>query len=340
MLPVSLTTAPKPIYLLTSDEPLLLRDWLDEAREALHGIGFEEINMYQVETGFDWTGILEGSQNMSLFSSKKCHIIRFNSNKPGLGGASFISQILTENLADDLIILVMPGLDRAAKNSAWLRKINESGEVCELKPVYNNQLAGWISQRAAQKKIQLDQQAALYLADLTEGNLLATDQELEKLALAYEPGATINLEQIKENISRSARYTHYLLTEACLAGQSERALKILRGLQLEGYQPIQVQYALQNILQTLLQLKLAQQKNQLNEATWRSVNVWKNKQRLYGQALSRFSTDQLERFLQSCAKLDRINKGQQQPAYAGADWHALKMLVSSLVGIGQMKIAG
>jgi len=300
MLPLSLTSSPKSAYLLTSDEPLLLRDWLDQAREALRGLGFEEILSYQVEAGFDWNGILEDSQNLSLFSTRKCHIIRFNSNKPGQPGARFINQILVEDLADELFILVMPGLDRAAKNSAWLRKIKESGEVCELKPVYNNQLAGWISQRATSKNIQLDHQAAQYLADLTEGNLLATDQELEKLALAFDSGALVSLEQIRESISRSARYTHFLLTEACLAGHAPRAFKILHGLELEGFQPIQVQYAIQNMLQALLQLKLAQQKNQLNDAAWRSANVWKSKQRLYSQALSRFSADQLERFLQSC----------------------------------------
>ena len=35
MLPNSLTTSPKPIYLLSSDEPLLIRDWLDAARQSL-----------------------------------------------------------------------------------------------------------------------------------------------------------------------------------------------------------------------------------------------------------------------------------------------------------------
>lgn len=340
MLPASLTSSPKPIYLLSSDEPLLLRDWLDQARLQLHASGFEEILTHAVETGFDWNGILADSQNLSLFSSKKCHIIRFTSNKPGQPGAKFINQICTDVQPDDLFILVMPGLDRAARNSAWLRKIQQSGELVEIKPVYPNQLAGWISQRALSKHIQLDQQAALYLADLTEGNLLATDQELEKLALACEAGSIINLENIKESISRSSRYTHFLLTEACLAGQAKRALKIVHGLQVEGYQPIQVQYALQHSLQTLLQLKHAQRNNRLNDSAWRSANVWKSKQRFYLQALSRFSVDQLERFIQSCATLDRINKGQQQSSYADADWQSLKELVSALVGIKQLDKTG
>ena len=333
MLPASLTSSPRPIYILSSDEPLLVREWLDAARKSLQESGFEEITRHQVESGFDWNGLLEDSQSLSLFSEKKCHVIRFASNKPGQVGAKFIGQICELLPQDTVFILVMPKLDMASKNSAWLKKIIKVGESIELKPVYANELAGWVSQRALSKGISLDHQAAMYLADLTEGNLLATDQELEKLALAYEPNAALNLEQISQSISRSSRYTHYVLVDACLAGQSKRAVKILQGLQQEGFQPIQIQYAIQNAIEVLLQLKQAQQRNQLNASTWQSLRIWKSKQRLYSNALSRLSYSQIERFLQSCATLDRINKGQQQPLYVDTDWLTLKQLVNSFSGI-------
>ena len=37
----------KPVYLLASGEPLLTRDWLDEARRALRAGGFEDIQNLQ-----------------------------------------------------------------------------------------------------------------------------------------------------------------------------------------------------------------------------------------------------------------------------------------------------
>ena len=334
-LPNSLTTTPKPVYLLTSDEPLLIRDWLDAARQSLRERGYEEILTHTVETGFDWDGLLEDGMSMSLFSALKCHIIRFNTNKPGQVGARFIGQICENPVEDTLFILVMPRLDQASKNSAWVKKIGKAGELCELQPVYANQLAGWISQRAMGKGISLQPQAAEYLADLTEGNLLASDQELEKLALAFEPNSQISLEQIEENITRSARYTHYVLLDACLAGQAQRALKILQGLKQEGFQPVQILFALQHALEALQQLKLAQQQNRLNNSSWQSLRIWKSKQRLYMSALSRMSAGQIERGLSSCAKLDRINKGQQQPLYEGDDWLLMQQLVAEFAGLNQ-----
>ena len=333
MLPASLTRSPRPIYLLSSDEPLLLREWLDAARQALKQQGFEEIISHSVEAGFDWDGLLQDSQSLSLFSEKKCHILRFASNRPGQVGAKFIAELCAAPSEDSVFILVMPKLDMASKNAAWLKKISKAGEVCELKPVYANQLVQWITQRAADKGLQLDHQAAMLLADMTEGNLLATDQELEKLALLVEPGSQLGLEQIEQSISRSSRFTHYLLADACLAGQLKRAHKILQGLQQEGIAPVQILYALQGALEVLLQLKLAQQKGQLNANTWKALRVWSSKQRLYTQALSRLGYRQIEQCLRSCAQLDRINKGQQQPAYPGADWMALGAIVERFAGL-------
>ncbi len=337
MLPSSLTRSPRPIYLLSSDEPLLQREWLDAARQSLQQLGFAEILSYSVDAGFDWEALLQESQSLSLFSDKKCYILRFSSPRPGQVGAKYIAELCSAASDDSVLILVMPKLDMANKNTAWLKKIKQTGEVCELKPVYANQLAQWIAQRASAKGLQLDPQAAMLLADMTEGNLLATDQELEKLALSVEPGTLLNLEQIEQSISRSSRFTHYLLADACLAGQLKRAHKILQGLQQEGMVPVQILYALQGALEVLLQLKLAQQKGQLNANTWKSLRVWSSKQRLYSQALSRLGYRQIEQCLRSCAELDRINKGQQQPAYPGADWMALATLIEQFAGLRQPK---
>ncbi len=337
MLPASLTSSPRPIYLLSSDEPLLLREWLDAARKSLQQQGFEEILTHSIEQGFDWDGLLQESQSLSLFSEKKCHILRFASNRPGQVGAKYIAELCAAPAQDTVFILVMPKLDLASRNSAWLKKIKQAGEVCELKPVYVNQLPQWISQRASAKGLQLDHQAAMLLADMTEGNLLATDQELEKLALSVEPGTQLGIDQIEQSISRSSRFNHYLLADACLAGQLKRAHKILHGLQQEGVAPVQILYALQGALEVLLQLKLAQQKNQLNANVWKALRVWSSKQRLYTQALSRLGYRQIEQCLRSCAELDRINKGQQQPAYPGADWMALAAVVEQFAGLTTRK---
>ena len=176
---------PKPVILLASSEPLLLRDWLDDARSILRGQGYEDVVNLQSDAGFDWDELLQESGTMSLFASRKCRIVNLPGGKPGQQGSKVIQTLCESPIEDSLFIFVVPALDRQSKSSSWFKAIQASGTVVELKPVYDNQLVDWIAQRARRKGLEIDIQSAQLLAECTEGNLLAADQELEKLLIRF-----------------------------------------------------------------------------------------------------------------------------------------------------------
>ncbi len=324
---------PSPFYLLASSEPLLVRDWLDEARGALREAGFDDIQNLVTDAGFDWDTLLEDGDMLSLFATRKCRIVNIVNGKPGQKGAKAI-QSLCENIAEDTVyIFVVPGLDRQNKNAAWTKSLRAVGEVVELKPVYTNELVGWIKHRASSKGLNIDQQSAAFLAERTEGNLLAADQELEKLSIRFSGESIISFNDIEESVSQSARYNHFILVDACLAGKPARALKILDSLQSEGYVTTQIRWALQAALEQLNSLKLAQSNGNLGDQVWQALRIWRNKQRLYQAALARMTGAQIERLLQSCATLDRLGKGQQDAAYPDQDWLHLRALTGQFCGL-------
>jgi DNA polymerase-3 subunit delta len=324
----------KPVYLLVSAEPLLLRDWLDEARNALREAGFEDIRTQQSDSGFDWRELLDESGMMSLFSAKKCRIVELPSGKPGQQGSK-VMQRLCENVdTDNLFIFVVPALDRQARNSSWCKAIAGVGEVIELKPIYDNQLVDWLLQRARGKGLNIDIQSAQFLAERTEGNLLAADQELEKLSIRFSGQDAVDFATLEDSVAQSARYSHFLLVDACLAGKTRRALKILKSLKAEGYATAQLRWALQGSLQQLDQLKQAERSGSLGERSWQQLRIWRNKQRLYQSAMSRLGVAQVERLLQSCATLDRLGKGQQDSEFPEQDWLEIKSLVTAFSGDG------
>ena len=322
----------KPVYLLASSEPLLLRDWLDEARQALREAGFEDIKNLQSDTGFDWQEMLEEGDMMSLFSNKKCRIVSLPSGKPGQQGSKVIQSLCENPQADNVYLFVVPALDRQSRNAGWYKALQAVGEVVELKPVYDNQLADWLLRRARAKGLSIDPQAAQFLAERTEGNLLAADQELEKLSIRFADLGEIDFATIEDSVSQSARYSHFLLVDACLAGNLRRALKILKSLQAEGYATAQLRWALQNALEQLDQLKQAQRNGSLSDRSWQQLRIWRNKQRLFQSALSRLETTQIERLLQSCATLDRLGKGQQDSDFPDQDWFEIKSLIAVFSG--------
>ena len=89
---------PKPVYLLASSEPLLLRDWLDDARRALREQGFEDIVNLQSDSGFDWNELLEDSGMMSLFASRKCRIADRKNAIRALCDQTFVDSALTSTI--------------------------------------------------------------------------------------------------------------------------------------------------------------------------------------------------------------------------------------------------
>jgi len=325
------------LYLLCGDEPLLLRDWLDSARDLLKQSGFEDIQSYSTDTSFDWNDLLQEVDAPSLFADKKCRIIRIPNGKPGQQGSKII-QALCDNLPDDTIfIFVVPKLDRSSKNSSWFKRLQQVGEIVELQTVYNNQLVDWIIQRGRQKSLSIDLESASFLAERTEGNLLAADQELEKLSIRFSEQNELTFEVIEESVAQSSRYNHFVLVDACLVGNGKRAIKVLNSLIEEGYVTTQLLWALQSTLQQLTNLKQAQVSGRLSGRLWQDLRIWSSKQRLFEGAMTRLGIDQIESLLQSCATLDRIGKGQQDAEFMHTDWLQMKSLISEFCGITPLK---
>lgn len=330
----ALSDSPKPFNLLCSSEPLLLRDWLDDARQKLRQNGYEEIENSTADNNFDWNGLLADSNMMSLFSAKKCQIITIVNGKPGKPGSNAILALCDDPPEDSIYIFVLPIVDRQSKNSSWFKKLQSAGDVFELPAVYENQLSDWIIRRAATKSLAIDNQSAHFLAERTEGNLLAADQELEKLSIRFSGQQQLDFETIESSVSQSARYNHFVLVEACLAGDVKRALKVLSSLKAEGFATPQLRWSIQSSLEQLDQLAKAKQQNALNDRLWQSLRIWRNKQRLYQSALNRLKPPQIERLIQSCATLDRLGKGQEQGDFPEQDWVQLTTLITEFGGAG------
>ena len=259
--------------------------------------------------------------------------MQINNGKPGQSGGKTIQTICDQLPEDMVFIFVIPVLDSQIKNSGWFKCIKQVGEVIELKAPDSHQLVDWVIQRAASRSLTIDSQSAHFLAERTEGNLLATDQELEKLSLRFCDQNTVPFDEIEQTIAQSARYSHFALVDACLGGKVQRAVKIVDSLKGEGYATVQLRWSLQSALEQLMRLRQAQLIGRIGPKVWRELRIWGSKQRLFESALKRLSGNQIELLLQSCATLDRINKGQQDDDFADRDWLLLKSLVCSFCGI-------
>lgn len=243
-LPGHLARELSPVYLVSGDEPLLVAEAADAIRARARAAGFDERIVHFIERGTRWEDIRAESQSLSLFAQRRIIELRMPGGKPGTAGGATIAELAGRADRDTLLIILTGRLDRDAQGASWVRAVEAGGAWLQIWPLDRARLPAWIDARAKRAGLSLDRDAAALLADRTEGNLLAAQQEIDKLALSLQTPASVGVAEIEHAVADSARYDVFALGAAALEGDAVRALRIIEGLQAEGVEATLVLWAL------------------------------------------------------------------------------------------------
>jgi len=314
-----------PCYLVTGDEFLLVDEALDTIRSAARKSGFTSRELHVATTGFDWNGLTASTGNYSLFAEQRIVELRLPTGKPGAAGSAAIIELVEQSGPELLFIVTGPKLDKSGGASKWAKSIEQKGVSLPLWPIGVRELPGWIANRMRAAGLQPDRDAVTLIADRVEGNLLAARQEIEKLRLILGEGK-VSAEAVNNAVANSSRYDVYKLTDAALAGDANRSVKILGGLRAEGVEPVIVMWALTRELRTLATLDdVIRQGGDLGGAMQKS-GVWSNRQGLVRSCISRHQHGDFHKMLKATGRADAAAKGQR----AGNPWHMATDVVVSL----------
>ncbi|HEV7431902.1 MAG TPA: DNA polymerase III subunit delta [Steroidobacteraceae bacterium] len=294
-LPRHLAERLAPVYLVSGDEPLLTGEALQAIRARALALGFEEREQVFIErSAAIWEHALAITRSRSLFASRRILEIRMANGKPGYGAATLLKLIAAAG--DELLLLIVTGkLDRETQGTAWVRAVQERGAWLALWPPSSAQFPDWLERRLRAAGLELATDAVALLAEATEGNLLAAQQEIEKLRLCFGSGAHLGRQDLTDVFGDSARFQILQLTEAIGAAEAARALRILAGLRAEGDEPVRVLWWLLRSL------------------------------RAHAEGVRRLPT---ARLVARAARVDRVAKGQAH----GDAWDQLALLVVELCG--------
>ncbi len=323
-----LTQTLSPLYVLLGDEPLAQSECLDAIRHAARKAGTDERTSFTVERNFNWQQIQQFSQALSLFSSKRILEIHIPNGKPGMDGARALSELAANLIPDTTIIIVLPSLEREAKNSAWFGNLQSVSTLIELKEIAPNQLSQWLAARFKAQNQSTDATTLAFIAHQVEGNLLAAHQEVQKLGLLY-PAGEISAEAVRESVLNVSRYDAFQLGEAALAGDAARTSRILQGLQDEGENAVAVMNPLIWVLRPLVRIKQAEARGENVTNAMINARIYGDRQNLVKRALGRLSLRQLEAALQKLCDIDRTAKGVLQ----GDAWLELSRLCFGLAKV-------
>jgi DNA polymerase-3 subunit delta len=320
-LPGTLARGLAGIYLISGDEPLLAGEAADAVRAAARAAGFADRLVFFIDKSFSWDELRLASQSLSLFAEKRLFELRIPSGKPDKGGALLAE--LAARPAPDLAYLVITGkLDKKTGDVPWVQAIEKHGIWVQVSPVDTAALPAWLRGRAKMLHIDIDPQACQLIVDRVEGNLLAAQQELEKLRLLAN-GGIIGIDLVLRSVGDSARYDVFQLAEAAAAGDAPRALRVLLGLKSEGVEPTLILWALVRELRGMWQ---ARERDRLRSAARGSS--WNLAATPSARALARLKKMPLAPLLMQASHTDRIIKGLA----AGEAWSALTGLTGAFAG--------
>lgn len=314
-------------YLVAGDEPLLVDEALEQVRAKAMREGFSTRELHTADRSFKWHELLAGADNLSLFAQRKIVEIRLATPKPGDAGSSTIAELCERDDPDTLLIVAVgEKLDSASQKTAWVKAIEQHGAVVEIWPIERGELPRWIQQRAGSLKLKLTNAAAQSLAERVEGNLLAADQEIKRLALTAA-GREIDEAEVLEFVANNSRFDVFALADAVLAGETGRTFKILSGLRAEGVHPVQISWVLTRDISLLARLEYAvRHGDNLDGALLRS-GVWRRRQPLVRQALAKFKAQRLKALLAEAARVDAALKG----VFPAEPWTTLTDLLIALL---------
>lgn len=319
-----------PIYLLSGDEPLQLREALDRIRAAARIAGFTERTALHVDASFDW-GLLQHSANsLSLFADKRLLDLTINlaGGKIGETAARAIADYAARPHPDHLLVMNFGRLEAKTKKSRWYRQVQAVGVTLEVWPIPPSSLPAWVQERATRLGLHLTDAATLFLAERGEGNLLALAQELEKLYLLHG-AATVDIDQAVSAVADSARFQPFDLVDSTLLADARRTVRILAGLQQEAVAPQLVLGTLTWELRALAQMARRLSRGERLEQLLQEQRLWQARRRALQTALDRHPAAHWLEVLAAAVDVDRTLKGLAP----GNAWDELRQLSLLICGV-------
>jgi DNA polymerase-3 subunit delta len=160
------------------------------------------------------------------------------------------------------------------------------------------------------------------LAELVEGNLLAAQQEIDKLLLLGH-GDRVTAEDVTRAVADSARFDSFRLVECALMGRLDECLRVAGGLQRTGTAIQAVTGAIYRELTLADSARSAINAGESESAVFGRLRIWPSRQGPIRQALRRLSGNQFGESFRALGLIDRQSKGRAP----GDAWQTLDRLL-------------
>jgi len=200
-----------PVYFLEGEEPFFIDRISDHILENVltdEERDFNQTILYGKDLSID--SILTSAKRFPMMAERQVVIIREAQNIKNIEElTSYVEKPLLSTIL--VINYKYKSLDKRKK---LYKAIQKNGIYFESKPIYDNQIPGWISKYLQSKNFGIEPKASQLIADYVGSDLQRIVNDLEKVTISLVPGTTITSQDIEKNIGISKEFNSFELQSA------------------------------------------------------------------------------------------------------------------------------
>lgn len=251
-----------PLYFLYGEEKYLIEHYAAALVGKVLGKNYSDFNFQSFDGGkVTVDEIADAVQALPMFAERKCVLVKdLNVEALSAGELNKLYQLLEELSETTVLVLSQPTLEIDVKKSAKWKKFiavaEKAGAVAVLEKRGEMALEKQLVQWAEKRGCGLTQINAGKIIQLCGDDLLTLNNELEKLC-AYASEREITQEDIELLVTKNLETTVFVLGNALMAGNYDRAYQQLDLLFYQKEEPVAVLAVLSSNYVNLYRAKAA-----------------------------------------------------------------------------------
>lgn len=200
-----------PVYFLEGEEPFFIdriSDYILENVLSETEKDFNQTILYGKDLSID--AILTSAKRFPMMAERQVIAVREAQNIKNIEDlTSYVDKPLSST-----ILVINYKYKTIDKRKKLYKAVQKNGIYFESKPLYENQIPGWITKYLQTKNFGIDPKAAQLIADYVGSDLQRIVNDLEKVIISLVPGTTILPGDIEKNIGISKEFNSFELQNA------------------------------------------------------------------------------------------------------------------------------
>jgi DNA polymerase III subunit delta len=219
-----------PVYVLQGEESYyidLISNYIEEHVLSDAEKGFNQVVVYGKDTPVNV--ILTHAKRFPMMAERQVVIVREAQDIPDLqkeGGAKLLLDYISRPVPSTILVFCHKHktLDKRRELG---KKVDQLTRSATFKKAYENQLPAFVQEYVKSKGIKVDDAATRIFCEYVGNDLSRLSNEIDKVLIATEKGATISAEKVMSQVGISREYNIFELQKALILKDSLQAAKIV-----------------------------------------------------------------------------------------------------------------